>query len=98
MLLPRVKHSDPRSSLSIEKGMNAMVRQILYRGPTRRTLHEGYAKRGRIDEQAPITSFSDVIIDAPVDRVWTHLINLPAWPTITSSIRDVRLESTIEVD
>src|SRR5215467_3564379 len=81
-----------------DEGMNAMLQQMLYRGPSRQMLHEGYAKHGRIDDQAPITTSSDVVIDAPLDRVWAQLINLPAWPTITPSIRDVRLESVIEVD
>lgn len=75
-----------------------MLRQMLYRGPSRQVLHEGYAKHGRIDDQAPITSSSAIVIEAPVDHVWARLINLPAWPTITPSIRDVRLESVIEVD
>jgi len=75
-----------------------MLQQMLYRGPSRQMLHEGYAKHGRIDDQAPITTSSDVVIDAPLDRVWAQLINLPAWPTITPSIRDVRLETVIEVD
>ena len=39
-----------------------------------------------------------MVIDAPIDHVWALLINLPAWPAITSSIRDVRLETVIEVD
>ena len=75
-----------------------MLWQILYRGPSRQMLHEEYAKHGRIDEQAPITTSSDVVIDAPVDHVWALLINLPAWPTITPAIRAVRLESVIKVD
>lgn len=75
-----------------------MLRQMFYRGPSRQTLHEEYAKKGRLDEHAPIVTSSDVVIDAPVDRVWERLINLPEWPMFTDSIRDVRLESAIAVD
>lgn len=75
-----------------------MLRQMLYRGPSRQMLHERYAKCERIDEHAPIITSSDVVIDAPIDYVWARLINLPAWPSIAPSIRDVRLESAIEVD
>ena len=75
-----------------------MLRQMFYRGPSRQTLHEEYANKGRLDEHAPIVTSSDVVIDAPVDRVWERLINLPEWPMFTDSIRDVRLESSIAVD
>lgn len=75
-----------------------MLRQMFYRGPSRQILHEGYAKRGRIDEQAPITTSSAVVIDASVDDIWNQLLNLPAWSAITPSIRDVQLDSAIEVD
>jgi hypothetical protein len=75
-----------------------MFSQMLYRGPSREVLHTRYAKSGRIDERAPITSSSQVLIAAPVDQVWPLIINLPAWPTITPSIRDVRIESRLEVD
>ena len=75
-----------------------MFSQMLYRGPSREVLHTRYAKSGRIDESAPITSSSHVLIAAPVDQVWALVSNLTAWPTITPSIRDVRLESSLEVD
>src|SRR5262245_61167671 len=75
-----------------------MFRQMMYRGPSREVLHTSYAKSGRIDERAPITSSSQVVIAAPAEQVWALIINLPAWPTITPSIRDVQIESTLEVD
>ncbi len=75
-----------------------MFSQMFYRGPSREILHTRYAKFGRIDERAPITSSSQVLIAAPVDQVWALVFNLPAWPTITPSIRDVRIETTLAVD
>lgn len=75
-----------------------MLQQILYRGPSRDVLHEMYAKNGKIDEGAPVKSTSDIVIDAPVDRVWSVLVNLAAWPTLTPAIRNVRLESEVAVD
>jgi hypothetical protein len=51
-----------------------MWQHILYRGPSRQVLHERYAKQGRIDEQAPIQTASDVLINAPIAEVWTLLI------------------------
>lgn len=78
--------------------MNTMMQQVWYRGPSRKTLHEAYAKNGQIDEQAPIQSMSNLIIQAPVDDVWQLIVHVSAWPTITSAIRDVQLESTVTVD
>lgn len=78
--------------------MNTMLKQVGYRGPSREILHEAYAKNGRIDEQAPIQSTSSLIIHASVDDVWRLVANVPAWPTITPAIRDVRLRSTVTVD
>jgi hypothetical protein len=75
-----------------------MMRQILYSGPSLERLHEKYAKKGQIDEKAPIKTFSNVYIDAPVERVWELLVNLPSWPTIDPAFRDVRLESDVTVD
>jgi len=81
-----------------DKETSMMLRRIFYRGPSRQVLHEEYAKKGRIDELAPIISSSDIVINAPVDRVWALLVDLPAWPAIMPFVRDVRLESGIPVD
>jgi len=75
-----------------------MLRKMFYRGPSRHTLHEEYAKRGRIDAQAPIVSLSEIVVAAPVDAVWHRLVNLLDWPSFAPSIRDVRIETGIEVD
>lgn len=75
-----------------------MVQRLFYSGPSRSDLHEAYAKMGRIDENAPIQTRSDIYINAPITRVWEQLIDLPAWPTIDPSFRKVRLESSMAVD
>ena len=43
------------------------------------TLHDDYALRGRIDDAAPVTSASTVLIDAPAARVWEVLADLRGW-------------------
>lgn len=53
---------------------------------------------GRIDEHAPIRTRSEIDIDAPIERVWEQLIDLPAWPTIDPSFRRVRLGASLAVD
>jgi hypothetical protein len=68
-----------------------MLRRLFYTGPSLATLHEDYAKRGRIDEVAPITSRSTIIIDAPIERVWDVLHDLRAWPTWYPAIQMLEL-------
>ncbi|GAA0401153.1 hypothetical protein Acor_38840 [Acrocarpospora corrugata] len=52
---------------------------LLYRGPALEDLHTGYAMKGRIDERAPVTSSSTVVVDAPVTQVWKVLSDLRGW-------------------
>lgn len=57
-----------------------MSSKLFYAGPSLTELHERYASQGRIDEAAPVRSTSHVVVDAPVDRVWRVLADLPGWP------------------
>lgn len=75
-----------------------MSRQVLYRGPSFDVLHEKYAKRGRLDEKAPVQASAQIHIYAPVERVWKLLIDLPAWPAIDPSVRDVQIDAGVNVD
>lgn len=75
-----------------------MIKQMFYNGPLFETLHQEYAKKGHIDENAAIKTATEIHIAAPVERVWNHLINLSAWPVIDPSFRNVQLESNVEED
>jgi uncharacterized protein YndB with AHSA1/START domain len=75
-----------------------MVKQLFYGGPSIGVLHEEYAKKGRIDEKAPITTAYEVRIEAPVERVWELLSNPPDWGTFDSDIHDVHLDSGVRAD
>lgn len=71
---------------------------MLYRGPALEVLHEQYAKRGRIDEQAPVTAVGSVDIAAPPQRVWQILTAAADWPTVVPAITDVRLPGGVAVN
>jgi hypothetical protein len=58
-----------------------MLKQVLYRGPSLEVLHEEYAKKGIIDEAAPIKTASDIYC-AQLSGLEPP-INLPAWPRST---------------
>ena len=57
-----------------------MTANLFYTGPSLGTLHEEYAKKSRIDEQAPLTSEASITIGAPVPAVWAVLSDVARWP------------------
>ncbi|WP_141580975.1 SRPBCC domain-containing protein [Actinomadura sp. WMMA1423] len=61
--------------------------------PSLATLHDEYALRGRIDESAPVTSASSVLIDAPAARVWEVLADLRGWEAWSPDFRLRALEA-----
>jgi hypothetical protein len=73
-------------------------RRAAYRGPRFDDLHEGFAKRHRIDPHAPLTSSSEIDIARPVDVVWSVLADPLRWPSWAPHTRDVRLEAPVAVD
>lgn len=75
-----------------------MSSQLLYRGPTLQTLHEQYAKQGRIDERAPVSAASSIDIDAAPEQVWQVLSCVDAWPTVDPAISQVQLPEGVAVD
>ena len=52
-----------------------MTKRLLYSGPSFDRLHEEYAKKGRIDEEAPVKTAGEITINAPVEQVWALLID-----------------------
>ena len=70
---------------------------LFYSGPSLATLHEKYAKRGRIDDEAPVTSSSNMIIDAPVHQVWTVISDVAGWPAWHAPITVLEL-TTVRPD
>lgn len=76
-----------------------MANTLTYRGPSLRVLHEDYAKQRRIDEQAPIRGRRETVVNAPVDRVWETLTDVPSWATtLEPGVTNIRLERGVRVD
>ena len=69
--------------------------RLFYRGPSTEVLYNEYARQRRIDDMAPITASFEVIIDAPVDRVWELLSRPKEWGDVDPAIRDVRLDGSV---
>ena len=70
-------------------------RRLFYTGPSTDVLYEDYARRGRIDELAPISARCETIIDAPIERVWELLSHPQRWEQFASEVRDVRLDDGV---
>ncbi|MFF9167647.1 SRPBCC family protein [Streptomyces sp. NPDC014776] len=66
--------------------------KLFYKGPSLTELHEEYAKRGRLDEEAPVKSINSVTIDAPVHTVWQLISDMHNWPAWRSDARVTELE------
>ena len=75
-----------------------MLNRLFYSGPSIEVLHEEYARKGRIDEEAPIKASHEVRIEAPVERVWELLSDPPDWGTFDPDIHDVHLDSGVKAD
>ncbi|MEW9547333.1 SRPBCC domain-containing protein [Nonomuraea sp. NPDC050783] len=65
--------------------------KVFYAGPSIERLHEEYAKKGLLDQDAPVRSSSTVVIDAPAGKVWKLLADMANWPDWRSDARVVEL-------
>lgn len=74
------------------------VNQLFYRGPSLEALHEEYAKQGRIDDQAFVMARQSARIEAPIERVWAVLSDVPAWPKTNPEIHNVQLDDGVIAD
>ncbi|MGW8354392.1 SRPBCC family protein [Streptomyces wedmorensis] len=72
--------------------------KLFYTGPSLETLHEQYAKRRRIDAAAPVTSASEIRVEAPAERVWQVLSDLAGWAGIRPGYRLLKLDQGVAVD
>ncbi|MEV0195971.1 SRPBCC family protein [Nonomuraea sp. NPDC050691] len=65
--------------------------KVLYAGPSIERLHEEYAKKGRLDDNAPLRASSSIFIDAPAAKVWKLLADMRNWPDWRSDAHVVEL-------
>jgi uncharacterized protein YndB with AHSA1/START domain len=79
-------------------GKTGMLKQLFYSGSSIEALHEEYAKKGRIDEEAPVKASHEVRIEAAVERVWELLSDVPSWGTWYPDVHDVHLDSGVKAD
>jgi len=75
--------------------MAGKLSQLFYSGPSIETLGEEYARKERIDDQAPVQGAYQVQINAPVAEVWRLLSDAENWHTWYPDIHDVRLDSGV---
>ena len=72
-----------------------MLNKLFYAGPPLRVLHEDYAKKGRIDDKAPVTTTYEVNVKAPRELVWELLASPLGWGSFDPAIHDVRLDGPV---
>ena len=74
-----------------------MLNQLFYHGPSFATLYSEYASKGKIDEKAAIKASGEIYINAPIDKVWSVLVNLSSWSRFDPNFSDIKLESIVAV-
>ena len=74
------------------------MRSLFYTGPSITQLHQDYAQQGRIDERAPVTVTCEIVINAPVQRVWELIASPAGWPDFDPAVHDVKLDGPAAVD
>jgi uncharacterized protein YndB with AHSA1/START domain len=79
-------------------GKTRMLNGLFYDGPSIEVLHEEYARKGGIDEEAPVKASREVRIDAPIERVWELLSDPRGWGAWYQAIHDVHLDSKVEAN
>ena len=76
-----------------------MSNPVTYRGPALPVLHEEYAKEHQIDELAPIHGRREILVNAPVRRVWRILSDVPNWAdTLEPGVKNIQLDHGVRVD
>lgn len=71
--------------------------KLFHTGPATVDLHENYAKRGLLDENAPVRSTSTIEIDAPVSTVWQLVSDMRGWTNWRTDARVTEIEH-LQVD
>lgn len=72
---------------------------LTYLGPSLSRLHRDYAKQHRIDQSAPIRGRRELVVNAPLHRVWLTLTDVPSWgTTLEPGVRKIRLPDGVTVD
>jgi hypothetical protein len=63
--------------------------------PTIDRLHDDYARQHRIDTSAPVTARRELVVDAPVERVWAVLADPRDWHLVDPKIHGVELDGDV---
>ena len=56
---------------------------------------EELARAGAIQDDAPIKASLNVVIQAPIEKVWTLLIGVNEWPKWQTAIKEAHLEGPV---
>ena len=78
-----------------ERGPRGRWQRVTYGGPPMDVLYREYACRQRIDPVAPIRASHEVVIDAPVQRVWQVLSRPQGWSAVDADISAVRVDGAV---
>jgi hypothetical protein len=68
---------------------------LTYRAPGSDSLYVDYAAQRRIDPDAPLVATHEIVVSAPVARVWAVLADLEGWPAVDPRISHVAVDGAV---
>jgi hypothetical protein len=71
---------------------------MFYAGPSISRLHQDYAKQGRIDDRAAVTTTCEAEIKAPAQKVYELIASPAGWPDFDPAVKDVTIDGPAAVD
>lgn len=54
------------------------------------------AKEGKINEDAGIRDKQSIIVNAPIDKVWSILVDINSWPSWNADVKKAKAEDLAE--
>jgi uncharacterized protein YndB with AHSA1/START domain len=75
-----------------------VLHDVLYSGPSMDALKDEYAKLKRLDQEAPIVTARETVIEATIATVWRLISDPAAWPSFDPTVSDVHVDGSVAPD
>lgn len=70
-----------------------MIKHLFYGGPSVEALREDYAKKGLIDKKAQVQAAAEIVVNAPISKVWEIVFAMANWSKVDPQFQIKDLQS-----